>query len=149
MVHNLLLETAYKDIYKRIEALQATNLRQWGKMDIAQMLAHCNIPIEQSIGKAPATDSSNFLTKTLIKWVVLRKNPFGRNLPTVPTFVITDKRVFEEEKQKLLQNVKDFYEKAQKNGELAQHPGFGKLSKEEWGLLTWKHLDHHLKQFSA
>ena len=149
MIQNILLGSAYKDIYERIESLQATNMRQWGKMDIAQMLTHCNIPIEEAIGKTPAKDSSNFLSKTLIKWVVLRKKPFGKNLPTVPSFVVTDERIFEEEKQRLLENVKAFYEKVQKHGEFAPHPGFGKLSKEDWGFLTWKHLDHHLQQFSA
>ncbi len=149
MIQNILLEAAYKDIYKRIEALQPSHLRQWGKMDMAQMLAHCNIPIEQAIGKTPAMDSSNFLSKTLVKWVVLQKKPFGRNLPTVPTFVVTDEHDFNVEKQRLLDNLKQFYERGQKIGEFAQHPGFGKLSKEDWGYLTWKHLDHHLQQFSA
>ena len=149
MIQNILLEAAYKDIYKRIESMQPTNMRQWGKMDIAQMLAHCNVPIEEAIGKTPLQDSSNFLSKTLIKWVVLRKKPFGKNLPTVPTFVVTDERIFEKEKQRLLENVKIFYEKGQKHGEFAPHSGFGKLSKEDWGYLTWKHIDHHLQQFSA
>ena len=29
------------------------------------------------------------------------------------------------------------------------HPFFGELSLEEWGRLQWKHLDHHLRQFSV
>jgi Protein of unknown function (DUF1569) len=149
MIQNILLESAYKDIYKRIEALRATNMRQWGKMDIAQMLAHCNIPIEESIGKIPTKDSSNFLSKTLIKWVVLGKKPFRHNSPTFSSFVVTDERQFEVEKQRLLENVKEFYTKGQKHGEFAPHSGFGKLSKEDWGFLVWKHLDHHLQQFSA
>ena len=28
-------------------------------------------------------------------------------------------------------------------------PGNGKLSGEEWGELTEKHLDHHLRQFGV
>jgi Protein of unknown function (DUF1569) len=149
MVHNILLEAAYKDIYKRLESLQATNTREWGKMEIAQMLAHCSVLIEEAVGKTPTTDSSNFLSKTLIKWAVLSKKPFGKNLQTLPIFVVADERIFEEEKQRLLENVKIFYEKGQKHGEFAPHPGFGKLSKEDWGFLIWKHLDHHLQQFSA
>ncbi|MEP6513238.1 MAG: DUF1569 domain-containing protein [Parafilimonas sp.] len=27
------------------------------------------------------------------------------------------------------------------------HPFFGKLKAEEWRTLTYKHLDHHLRQF--
>ena len=149
MVQNLMLESAYNDIHKRIENLQATNVRQWGKMDIAQMVAHCNVSLEQAIGKVPPQDKSNFLSKTLIKWVVLNKKPFGKNLPTVPSALITDERSFEIEKKRLIQNIEIFYAKLQKIGELESHPAFGKLSKEDWGLFMWKHLDHHLNQFSA
>ncbi len=149
MIENILLEKAFTDIYQRVESLTANNIRQWGKMTIAQMLAHCNIAIEQALGNTTQEDSSNFLTKTLIKWSVLQKKPFGRDLPTVPIFVISDDRDFEVEKQRLLNNLKIFYERGQKIGEFAPHPAFGKLSKEDWGYFAWKHLDHHLQQFSA
>ena len=33
--------------------------------------------------------------------------------------------------------------------EWAVHPMFGPLSGQEWGLLCWKHLDHHLRPFGA
>ena len=33
--------------------------------------------------------------------------------------------------------------------EWAVHPMFGPLSGQEWGLLCWKHMDHHLRQFGA
>jgi len=29
------------------------------------------------------------------------------------------------------------------------HPFFGTLSADEWGKLTWKHIDHHLRQFGV
>ncbi|MDZ4803510.1 MAG: DUF1569 domain-containing protein [Candidatus Eisenbacteria bacterium] len=29
------------------------------------------------------------------------------------------------------------------------NPIFGNLSVDEWGKLSWKHLDHHLRQFGA
>jgi hypothetical protein len=29
------------------------------------------------------------------------------------------------------------------------HPLFGPLSWREWGVTTYKHTDHHLKQFGA
>ena len=29
------------------------------------------------------------------------------------------------------------------------HPEFGKLSRRAWGVLIYKHLDHHLRQFSV
>ena len=29
------------------------------------------------------------------------------------------------------------------------HPLFGPLTRREWGVATYKHTDHHLKQFGA
>ena len=30
-----------------------------------------------------------------------------------------------------------------------KHPFFGEMTNEEWDLLQWKHLNHHLNQFSV
>jgi len=29
------------------------------------------------------------------------------------------------------------------------HPSFGEFTKEQWGQLEYKHLDHHLRQFGV
>ena len=29
------------------------------------------------------------------------------------------------------------------------HPAFGKLSPRAWGVLAWRHTDHHLRQFGV
>ncbi len=150
-IKNILDSVAYESIKKRIENLQPNAERVWGKMDSAQMLAHCSVPIEQAIGKTPFVDESNFLSKTLIRWVVLRKikqGAFGRNLPTAKSFYITDERLFALEKQRLLANLSHFFEKGQK-GSFMPHPSFGNFSAKQWGELTHLHLDHHLSQFSA
>ena len=150
-IKNILDAVAYESIKKRIENLQPNAERLWGKMDSAQMLAHCSVPIEQATGKAPFKDESSFVSKTLIRWFVFRsvkKGAFGRNLPTVKSFYVTDERQFAIEKQRLLENVSFFFEKGQKS-HLMPHPSFGEFSAKQWGQLTHLHLDHHLSQFSA
>ena len=32
---------------------------------------------------------------------------------------------------------------------LEGHPFFGAMTSEEWSVLMYKHLDHHLRQFGA
>jgi Protein of unknown function (DUF1569) len=147
---NILNEAEYKTIRNRIENLKPDAQRQWGKMDVAQMIAHCNVPIEQATGKVPFKDESNFISRTLIKWLVfsnVKKGSFGKNAPTVKSFVISDPKDFEKEKQRILQNLEEFYAKGNQDG-LNPHPGFGKFTKDNWGELMYVHLDHHLKQFS-
>ena len=150
-IKTILDASSYEKIKNRLENLQSNAERQWGKMTIAQMLAHCSVSLEQATGKTPFKDESNFMSKTVIKWFVMRsikKGAFGQNLPTVKSFYVTDEREFTLEKQRLLDNLIDFYAKGQ-YGHLMPHPGFGAFTNEQWGQLTHLHLDHHLSQFSA
>ena len=148
---NILNESEYRAIRQRIENLEPNAQRQWGKMDLAQALAHCNIPIEQATGKVPFKDESNFISRTLIKWIVMnniKKGSFGKNVPTVRSFVITEAKDFEKEKARLLENLDEFYIKGNQD-KLNQHPGFGKFTKDQWAGLQSVHLNHHLTQFSS
>lgn len=150
-IKSVLSATGYEEIKNRIESLQSNSERQWGKMDIAQMLAHCSKLIEQTLGKIPFKDESNFLSRTLIRRLAfnsLKKGVMGKNLPTVKGFAITDERQFALEKKRLLDNLADFYTQGQ-NGHLMPHPAFGQFTNEEWGQFMRLHLAHHLTQFSA
>lgn len=148
---SLFNESDYLEIRIRIESLQIKSQKQWGKMDLAQALAHCSIGFEKAIGIIPFEDKSNFILRTLVKSLVtkaLKKGDLGKNQKTFPDFEITEQKDFEVEKKRLLENIDAFY----KLGKLSQpgkHPYFGKFSKEEWGALQYVHTDHHLKQFSS
>ncbi len=149
---NILEATVYENIRQRAEKLQPSATRQWGKMDAAQMMAHCNVPLEMANGTTPYKDESTFFSRTVIRFFVSRsvkKGAFGRNLPTVPSFVIADEKEFEAEKTRFLKNIDLFYEKGQQGKLAEKHPGFGKFTPEEWGGLMGVHLNHHLEQFSV
>lgn len=148
---SLFNEIDYKEIRQRIEDLTASNHRKWGKMSIAQMLAHCSIGFEIAIGKLPFKDKSNFIMRTLIKRIVLnlvKKGDLGKNQRTFSIYKIKDDKEFETEKARLLENIDFFYTLADKN-EICRHPYFGKLSKDDWGALQYVHTNHHLTQFST
>ncbi len=141
----------YEEIRNRIAGLTTNNHRQWGKMNVAQMLAHCSIGFEIVIGKLPFIDRSNFILRTLVKMIVLKfvkKGDLGKNQRTFSIYKITDDKEFETEKVRLLENIDAFYKLRGKN-EIGRHPYFGRLSKEDWGAMQYVHVHHHLTQFSA
>jgi Protein of unknown function (DUF1569) len=148
---NILNEAEYRTIRNRIENLKPDAQRQWGKMDVAQMLAHCNAAIEIAAGITPYKDESNFITRTLLKWVIMssvKKGAFGKNAPTAKSIKITHSVDFEKEKQRMLGNLDVLYKKGNA-GALGDHPAFRAFTNEEWGGLQYVHLDHHLTQFSS
>jgi Protein of unknown function (DUF1569) len=141
-------EAGRNDIVGRLTALEAGSIRQWGKMSCAQMLCHCAVPLECGTGDRPSRQS--FLGKIitpLIRGSVLGEKPFKRNSPTDPTFVVSDERDFAAERARLLGLVQRFVDAGPTAASTYPHPFFGKLSGEQWGVLMYKHLDHHLRQF--
>lgn len=137
-----------ESLIQRIGRLTNMSTPVWGKMSSGQMLAHCNVAYDGALGKKTLQKSGNFLFRTLVKWVVLSERPFARNLPTSPEFTISDPRVFEEEKTRLIQNIRDAV-KYNLSGTWIPHPAFGKLTPAQWGWLLYKHTDHHLQQFGV
>ncbi len=138
-------------VINRIEKLTPATTPQWGKMNVAQMLAHCNVTYELVYeDKHPKPGFfMKIILKTFVKKLVTNETPYKRNSPTSPAFKIVDERVFATEKQRLIEHI----DKTQKLGE--QHfdgkesISFGKMTKDEWNVMFHKHLDHHLTQFGV
>ena len=136
----------------RIDALTEGHQKQWGKMHVAQMLAHCNASMETAMGKSHIKRLLiGRIIGTLLKNRVLGEKPFGKNSPTDKTYVFTgrDDLNFEEEKAKLKQSIEAFYEGGPAKCTRYPHPFFGKFTPEQWAVFEWKHLDHHLRQFGV
>ena len=88
-----------------------------------------------------------FLFGRIAKKQLVKDEPFKRNLPTAPGFVIKGDQNFNEEKTELVNLVQRFGKSNAEEIAERSHPFFGKLTAEEWNTLQYKHLDHHLTQF--
>ena len=146
-VKSLFEDEVKQEIINRINMLRPASQRKWGKMDVAQMLAHVQLPLKVAYGEH--TPKGNFLIRVLsvfFKSNLYNNKPFSKNLPTDKTFKIADSRNFIAEKESLVNMVSAFLpEKIAKR----PHPVFGPLTHEQWSKSQWKHLDHHLQQFGV
>jgi len=139
-----------KEIIDRIESLTPDAQAEWGKMNVAQMLAHAQEPLKVACGELKLKRGFiGILFGSLAKKSLLKKEPFKKHLPTDPNFIVKDNRNFEEEKDKLISLVNRFAKDGPEGITKDPHPFFGKLTVEEWDTLQWKHLDHHLRQFGV
>lgn len=147
-IKNLFDPAVKQEIIARIGTLTPQSERRWGKMDVAQMLAHLQMPMGVAVGRH--TLKANPLLKIimpLFKKALYDEKPWKPGLPTDKTFIKAGQSFdFETEKKKLLDMIAGFTEENMLND---KHPLFGRLTKEQWSRATWKHLDHHLKQFGA
>lgn len=147
---NLFNPPTYQEIKTRIQNLKSTSTPEWGKMDVAQMLAHCrkSFKIALSKEKLPRTFIGIFIGP-LFKKQLYNDKPWKRNLPTAPFLKVVDQRDFEVEKEGLLKSVDEFYNAGPDGIYKYAHPVFGKFTPEQWGQSMYKHLNHHLDQFGV
>lgn len=140
-----------QDTIARINALKPDSRPQWGKMSVDQMLAHCNAIYEvahENIHPRPGF-IKKFLLKIFVKPMVVGPRPYPRNSRTAPEFLIKDKREFDKEKDRLIAYLKKTEELGSEYFNNRDYPNFGKLKTNEWNVLFYKHLDHHLTQFGV
>ena len=137
-----------QEVQNRITTLTNQSQAKWGKMNAGQMLYHCQMPLNIILEKDDYNLKPNWFAKTFFKKSMYSDTPWKKNLPTVRAFKITDERTFETEKDTLLKLVDELESKRNKEDWRA-HPTFGTLTKEQWGKMQYKHLDHHLRQFGV
>lgn len=140
-----------KELLQRIDKLNPASQALWGKMTVAQMLAHCNVAYELVYDdKHPKPNAFvKFILKLFVKSTVVGDKPYKKNGATAPAFLIKSDKNFELEKSRLV----NYINKTQEHGEAyfdgKESNSFGALSKEEWNIMFYKHLHHHLTQFGV
>jgi hypothetical protein len=143
-----------EDTRQRLLQLRPESGPQWGSMKIALTLAHCTSSIEMAKGTIHAKRAP-FLAKfigTLIKPLVFRDDtPMRRNSPSSPELFSGDPTSldFVSERSRLIAAIGSFASQGPAGCSRHPHPFFGTLKPQEWAILMYKHLDHHLRQFGV
>lgn len=137
-----------QEVLSRIEKLTPESQRLWGTMSIDQMLAHIAAQLKLALGDVDAKPKGPGFILTIFKHVGGFWFKWPKGSPTAPEMVVTNPKGFEEEKRGFLEVLERFIAK-DPNSVWNGHPLFGKMTKEEWGKIAYKHIDHHLRQFGA
>jgi len=138
------------ELIQRIEKLTPENKALWGRMDVSQMLAHAAMGAQLANGGTKAKILPiSFIGQFFKKSFIHTDKPFSKNSPTSPEIKVIDAREFAKEKANLIAVVNRQYAEGHKGVTAEKHPFFGKMTAEEWGILGYKHADHHLRQFGV
>jgi hypothetical protein len=141
----------HQQILNRIEGLTENTQPQWGKMEVGQMLKHCQIPFEVALNRLEMKGKPGFFKKLIFKSfksAMYNDRLWKHNLQTPKQFLVTDVMVFALEKDNLIALIDEFAP-LKDNTNWPIHPFFGHFTTEQRGQMQYKHLDHHLRQFGV
>ena len=137
-------------IIERINKLHPALQAQWGKMHVAQMLAHAQVPLRCAFGELqPKRSIVGIVFGRMALKQMISGKPWKHNMPTDPNFIVSDEREFEKEKKQLIALVERFTQSGSAGITKEPHPFFGKMTPQEWNSLQWNHLNQHLTQFGV
>jgi hypothetical protein len=152
IMKNLFDARVANEVKARLEHLEPQSERLWGTMTAAQMLAHCSVAMEWAVGDVVPEKAGLPLRVVgrLVKPLALRNDdPMRKNSPTAKSLLVADERDFGTERERLSGLIGKFAVGGAAGCTRNPHSFFGEMTLEEWAILTYKHLDHHLRQFGA
>ena len=153
-VKNLFDSSLTEDTKQRIMELHHHSQRLWGNMTVAQTLAHCTSALEMAMGvinPKRAAFPANVMGLLIKPLVFGNDKSIRRNSPSSPELFSADdaKCDFERERDCLIAAIDRFANKGAGCCFQHPHPFFGPLKPQQWAILMYKHIDHHLRQFGV
>jgi hypothetical protein len=148
---NLFDAARVEEVKQRIARLRPDSERQWGTMNAPQMVAHRSAGLELASGdrRPPRLFFGSILGWVIKPLALGNDKPMRRNSPTVEGLVVADDRDLGIERERLCGLIDRFAAAGPSGCTTHPHSFFGRLTPEEWAILMYKHLDHHLRQFGV
>jgi hypothetical protein len=137
-------------LLSRIDQLHAHSIAKWGKMDVAQMLRHSAIVLGEALKPAPTKRMFiSYLFGKMAKKKFLSTDVFKPGEYTAPHMVVSGKEEFDSARRDLIAHIHEFAQCGSAAYEGRLHAFFGVMSAQEWGIIQYNHINHHLNQFGV
>jgi Protein of unknown function (DUF1569) len=141
-------ETDRASMLTRIDRVTSGMKPRWGKMNAELMLAHLVEAMRMAIGEITPKPKKLPIRHFPLKQLIIYWIPFPKGAPTAPELLPKDTGTLDRAKSELVRLLRLFAERANAT-QWPEHPAFGKLTTRAWGVLAYKHCDHHLRQFGV
>jgi len=134
---------------ERAKKLTADTKPGWGKFHASGMLAHLNDSYRMCLGELKIPSKNLPLRYPGIKQLVIYVLPFPKSAPTAPQLLLRCDTALLADEQTAMSLMFGKLAQVKPGDPLQEHPAFGVLSHQAYGVLMARHTDHHLRQFGV
>ena len=138
----------HRELQDRVQRLTSQQQPQWGQMTAAQMVAHLADSLKMASGELDVAPKKVPIRFSPLKQFVLYLLPIPKGLPTAPELISRKPGEWTLEVAALREQLNGLVERGAE-ALAPSHPAFGKLTAKQWGVLVYRHMDHHLRQFGV
>ena len=134
-----------QELRDRLAQLTPERAPRWGRFSARQMVTHLLESYRMGAGELRLPVRPLPL-RAVVRYLMIHVLPFPRSAPTAPQLLARAPDSWERDVAALSDRIASRVEPAP-GAELATHPLFGRMSAADWGVLSYKHTDHHFRQF--
>ena len=138
----------YRELCARLDRLAPDAIPKWGRMNAPQMVCHCTDALRMVSGELRTAPKNVAIRFPPLKQLIIYWLPFPKGVPTAPELLARAPGEWHGELRALRHEL-DGVVKRGRSGPFVPHPAFGELTPRAWGVLGYRHLDHHLRQFGV
>jgi hypothetical protein len=141
---------AAREIGDRLGRVAPDRKGEWGRMTAPQMVCHLADSLKMTIGELPVAAKNLPIRFPPLKQLIIYVAPFPKGAPTAPELLARPPRDWQADVAELRALVDRVAVRGQDpQAAWPAHPAFGRMSRRAWGVLVYRHMDHHLRQFGA
>jgi hypothetical protein len=137
-----------RQLHDRVNALRPDAIRRWGTMSTVQMTAHLSDSLRMALGDLVCAPKKRPLRFPPLKQLIVYWLPWPEGAPTAPELISRMPASLSSEVAELT-SLLERLARQPADTALPAHPAFGRLSRRAWGVLVYRHMDHHLTQFGV
>lgn len=134
-----------EELLARLQRLRPDAAGRWGRMSAPKMVVHLDDACRLASGELQLPRMFVPL-RPLVKWVALYVLPFPRSAPTSRGLLERRPASWDADLARLRDRIAAVREPGP-DDTLGEHPLFGRMTARDWGVLLYKHCDHHFRQF--
>jgi hypothetical protein len=138
----------HRELQDRVQRLRTDQKPVWGRMSTVQMVAHLADSLRMASGELEVAPKKVPFRYSPLKEFVLYVLPIPKSLPTSPELIARKPGDFTAEVAELRDQLNGLVQRGAE-ALAPEHPAFGRLSARQWGVLIYRHMDHHLRQFDV
>ena len=132
----------------RIGGLAWDRRAEWGKFTAPKMVCHLADSLRMAMGDLTVAPKRLPIRYAPLKQLIVYVAPFPKGAPTAPELLAREPRDWATDVADVQALLVRAGASTRTDG-WPDHPAFGRLSRRAWGVLIYRHMDHHLKQFGA
>jgi hypothetical protein len=141
-------DTDRRELEERLNRLTPDTRPQWGKFTAPQLVVHLADSLHMALGELPVASKNLPIRYPPLKQLFLYVLPFPKGVPTSPELIARapgpwDAGVAEIRTLLMQMATRD------PNVEWPDHPAFGRMRRKDWGVLVYRHMAHHFRQFGV